>query len=706
MAWRGRCNTFAPRATSGRKNKLTTRSARRHAPFRASSVSPSVKSFVFDSVGCNAVDSDVASVSVSRDSVTGSTKDRVNLLCISSSGLHQGNVTPGYCVSQGHSSIQGVYDFAPVDKVDHIDGQVECKVLWSVSHSKKCTICRMFSKEVDWSGVLEIASLIRKSGRPNFRGCCIPVGSNLDITRWRDGLLEYKDRDLVECLEFGFPVGFEGNKEHLQHRNVKNHAGALEFPSNILEYLSNQAISGCIIGPFKADPFVGEGVFSPISTVPKKDSDERRVILDLSWPKGKGVNDHIPKDFYLGDPFRLHYPSVDNLCDLVRQLGKGCLLFKRDLRRAYRQIPVDPGDISLLGFQWKSHMFFDRVLPMGLRSACQACQRMTSGVQYMFAKEGFNLVNYIDDLAGAESVGRATAAFEVLGKLLTELGLIEAVDKAVPPSTSMVFLGVEFDTQQCLLSIPFEKVTEVLNMLEKWAEKAIATRRELQVLVGKLNFVASCVRPGRLFISRLLNVLRGFPSVGTGPLSGDFHRDLHWWQTYLRQFNGVSILSLEEWSFPDEVAASDACLEACRGWCEGEYFHILFPDWVREAHLHINALELLTIMVCLKVWGAQWGGRKVKFACDNLASVFVLNSGKSKDVFMQGCLREICYIAALGQFEIRAVHVPGVDNRLPDLLSRWHLSAKYEREFHDRTSHIYTKQITIRESLFRFSHKW
>ena len=52
----------------------------------------------------------------------------------------------------------------------------------------------------------------------------------------------------------------------------------------------------------------------------------------------------------------------------------------------------------------------------------------------MFAKEGFNLVNYIDDLAGAESVGIATAVLEVLGKLLTELGLVEAVDKACSSS--------------------------------------------------------------------------------------------------------------------------------------------------------------------------------------------------------------------------------------------------------------------------------
>ena len=64
------------------------------------------------------------------------------------------------------------------------------------------------------------------------------------------------------------------------------------------------------------------------STVPKdkygskKNINERRVILDLSWSKGKEVNEYSPKDYYIVFrlSFRLHYPSVDNLCDLVKQL--------------------------------------------------------------------------------------------------------------------------------------------------------------------------------------------------------------------------------------------------------------------------------------------------------------------------------------------------------------------------------------------------
>jgi hypothetical protein len=41
-------------------------------------------------------------------------------------------------------------------------------------------------------------------------------------------------------------------------------------------------------------------VLSPLHSVPNKDSSERRVIVDLSFPEGESVNFGILKDEYLG----------------------------------------------------------------------------------------------------------------------------------------------------------------------------------------------------------------------------------------------------------------------------------------------------------------------------------------------------------------------------------------------------------------------
>jgi hypothetical protein len=83
----------------------------------------------------------------------------------------------------------------------------------------------------------------------------------------------------------------------------------------------------------------------------------------------------------------------------------------------------------------------------------------------------------------------------------------------------------------------------------------------------------------------------------------------------------------------------------------------------------------------MKIWGKQFGGKNVLVYCDNEASVKVLNSGFTKDEFMQCCLRESCFIAATREFEIRAKHIAGKENRIADYLSRWNLDKKYRQLF-------------------------
>ena len=137
-----------------------------------------------------------------------------------------------------------------------------------------------------------------------------------------------------------------------------------------------------------------------------------------------------------------------------------------------------------------------------------------------------------------------------------------------------------------------------------------------------------------------------------------------------------------------------------------KYFHKQFPPFVTDVALHINALELLTLVVALKVWGGACKGQRIRVFCDNSASVCVLNTGKSRDPFLQACLREICFLAATNEFEVRAVHLAGAENRLPDLLSRWHLSTHYQQQFLQLTAQSAAKQVLIDDNLFRFSHSW
>lgn len=154
----------------------------------------------------------------------------------------------------------------------------------------------------------------------------------------------YEDASICEFLEFGFPLGYFGDVQHGSidsYTFVRNHGGAKHFPAQIQEYLAKERSYGAILGPFKENPFCCNIRLSPLNSVPKKDTDERRIILDLCYPKGHSINDSISKDFYLGQKISLSYPNVDDLVNVIKVKGRGCLLFKRDLRRFYRQIGTD-----------------------------------------------------------------------------------------------------------------------------------------------------------------------------------------------------------------------------------------------------------------------------------------------------------------------------------------------------------------------------
>ena len=68
------------------------------------------------------------------------------------------------------------------------------------------------------------------------------------------------------------------------------------------------------------------------------------------------------------------------------------------------------------------------------------------------------------------------------------------------------------------------------------------------------------------------------------------------------------MMEFENWSKPDAIFSSDSCLTGCGGFWNGCYFHAEFPEIILEQSLHIGALEIISIMVCLKLWGRYFKG--------------------------------------------------------------------------------------------------
>ena len=126
-----------------------------------------------------------------------------------------------------------------------------------------------------------------------------------------------------------------------------------------------------------------------------------------------------------------------------------------------------------------------------------------------------------------------------------------------------------------------------------------------------MQFAAHCVRPGSLFIACLLRKLRTCQNDHvTITIDNEFKKDLLWWHKFSPVYNGCSIIPKLVWSPPHSVVETDACLTGCGGICSLYFFHTVFPQFISVLELHINALELLTILTACKIWGKYWKGIK------------------------------------------------------------------------------------------------
>ena len=86
----------------------------------------------------------------------------------------------------------------------------------------------------------------------------------------------------------------------------------MSYASHVIEYIREELQFGDMIGPFDHTFHI-----SHLMTSDKVNFDTRRIIMDLSWPKGQGVSDAVNTGMYLGTQFEMHYPTVDKI---VRQL--------------------------------------------------------------------------------------------------------------------------------------------------------------------------------------------------------------------------------------------------------------------------------------------------------------------------------------------------------------------------------------------------
>ena len=313
--------------------------------------------------------------------------------------------------------------------------------------------------------------------------------------------------------------------------------------------------------------------------------------------------------------------------------------------------------------------------------------------------------NYLDDFIGVASPEKADRDFHKWGWLLQDVGVWESEHKACPPSFLMVVLGILFNTIDMTISITPNRVMEIQLEIEAWHDKTTILHKELQSLIGKLQFASQVIRAGWVFLARLLDELRGSPKKGHFPVPEHIFQDLRWWHTIMPIFNGMKSIYLDVFFKPGSLIDTDATLVGTGGVYKGHYFHAHFPAVITGKVHFIAHLEVLAFIVALKALPHFIANTKFMVHLDNMIAVCAINSGWSRDPFVNAGLCEIAYLSALHNFEVKARHIPGVTNTIPDL-SSWDLGEAARRQFRDINHTQKLTQTFINDDWFKFSHNW
>ena len=91
--------------------------------------------------------------------------------------------------------------------------------------------------------------------------------------------------------------------------------------------------------------------------------------------------------------------------------------------------------------------------------------------------------------------------------------------------------------------ITVDKLSRTKEALHEWCRKKSATLKELQSLIGTLQFACRVVVPGRAFLQRIISLTKGISSSRwLIKLNTEFRKDVSMWLAFLEHWNGVTFL--------------------------------------------------------------------------------------------------------------------------------------------------------------------
>ena len=213
--------------------------------------------------------------------------------------------------------------------------------------------------------------------------------------------------------------------------------------------------------------------YSNLFTAPKKGG-KVRPIINL-----KILNQYlnVPK-------FKMETVALVSKC-IIQNLW-GVII---DLKDAFFLIPIAWLFHKFLAFVIDNRIFVFQFMPFGLSLAPWAFTRIMRPIMREIHKKGIMSFCLLDDflLTNLSVDTLKTGTAEIL-KILQGPGIqINWRKSSLIPRQRLDYLGIIFDFRKMTLSLPKDKVSNIIKEINSILAKAFCTRRELESLLGLLT---------------------------------------------------------------------------------------------------------------------------------------------------------------------------------------------------------------------------
>lgn len=403
---------------------------------------------------------------------------------------------------------------------------------------------------------------------------------------------------------------------------------------------------------------------SPIGVVPKRTDGVQtgwRLIFDLSCPDGKSVNDGIPIDYGA-----ISYESLRTAIHMVAKAGRGARMIKRDLKSAFRYIPVSWLDRWCLIFEWEGQYYVELFLPFGLRTSPRIFNLFSEAIHWILESiHGWAISHYLDDFfAVFPPHTELDGPSQVFDSVLADIGFVKAPEKD-ESGTIVTHLGFQIDSNLMEVRLPPNKHARAVRAVSELASRKLVPQASFEETLGFLSHCCQVIPLGRPFLRQLFSLLKRKSRYRHIRLNSEAKQDLRWWTLFLSSWSTISFIQLSRAVF--HVSTDASGLKGIGGVYDGRIFASRVPS--RHKDKHINWKEMFAVLHALVLWHKEWGCGSVDVACDNAAVVGGINKRSIRGPAIRP-LRAILLISAVFDIDIKAHWVSTKENVIADAASR------------------------------------